>query len=771
MVRFSTKANTLAILSKYADNYKVLPQTTFTVKELKETPCRVLKRIKHAYDCDVIVRSSSGSEDNYVTTNAGKYKSIQDVKPNNVIEAANKVADSYDDNLLSNQILVQPMLKNIKLSGVIFTKDPNTGGYYFVINYDDTSNLTYNVTSGLGSQLKTKYVFWNYKYSDDNSYFNQLILAAKEIMQLFQTEEVDIEFAFTDEGLYILQARPLIVSGVINYSDQQEYLAKIHSYLKSQIAEKPDIIGHNAVFSIMTDWNPAEMIGVRPRQLALSLYKKLISDKVWAQRRYAYGYNDIRGTPLIIDFYGFPYVDVRASFNSFVPEGLSDELTNKLVNYYLNKLQANPWLHDKVEFEIVYSTYNFDTDKKLSALLNYGFSKDEVSLLKAALKNLTKKLLCSRGPWIKDIEKIDSLERKHNELIRSNLPLPAKIYWLIENCIKYGTEPFVGLARMGFIGVELLKSMVDKSLISEEQYQGFMLNLDTVVSEMTIDLTNISKEEFISKYGHLRPGTYDITAKRYDQAYEQYFGKIDNNDRAIEKDSLCFNFDLSSSQKRKIMTHLSFSKFESFDELIFSIKRFIEIRERAKFVFTKALSDTIELIAQLGEYYGFSREEMSYCSIDFIDIINISDYNMKELIHSLIKKGKAIHKKTCSLIMPPVIINADDIYAFSLPEESPNFITLNKVQGDILVDFNNYKDIKDKILLIEAADPGYDWIFSKNIKAFITAYGGANSHMAIRAGELNIPAVIGVGEKSFKDLQKASRISIDCTNKQVIVLC
>ena len=31
----------------------------------------------------------------------------------------------------------------------------------------------------------------------------------------------------------------------------------------------------------------------------------------------------------------------------------------------------------------------------------------------------------------------------------------------------------------------------------------------------------------------------------------------------------------------------------------------------------------------------------------------------------------------------------------------------------------------------------------------ITKYGGANSHMAIRCSELNIPAAIGVGEKNF----------------------
>ena len=99
-----------------------------------------------------------------------------------------------------------------------------------------------------------------------------------------------------------------------------------------------------------------------------------------------------------------------------------------------------------------------------------------------------------------------------------------------------------------------------------------------------------------------------------------------------------------------------------------------------------------------------------------------------------------------------------------------NFVTLKECFGDILMlktHLINTKNLKNKIIFIESADPGYDFIFNFNIKGLVTKYGGLNSHMSIRCLELNIPAVIGIGEKKYNDLTNGNKIFINC-EKEII---
>ena len=82
----------------------------------------------------------------------------------------------------------------------------------------------------------------------------------------------------------------------------------------------------------------------------------------------------------------------------------------------------------------------------------------------------------------------------------------------------------------------------------------------------------------------------------------------------------------------------------------------------------------------------------------------------------------------------------------------------------------NYEILNEKIVFIENADPGYDFLFSYKLKGLVTKYGGSNSHMAIRCMELGLPAIIGTGEKIYERLSKSKKVFIDCNNKNFSII-
>ena len=90
-------------------------------------------------------------------------------------------------------------------------------------------------------------------------------------------------------------------------------LFKLKNKIEKLNCPHPNLLGDNTIFSVMSDWNPAEMIGIRPKRLALSLYKELITDETWAYQRDNYGYRNLRSHPLLLSFLGIPFIDIKIS--------------------------------------------------------------------------------------------------------------------------------------------------------------------------------------------------------------------------------------------------------------------------------------------------------------------------------------------------------------------------------------------------------------------------------------------------------------------------
>ncbi len=784
-VNLGTKAETLKQLRKLVKKSAILDLLNFTVGEWEKDERRIVVQTqKHFGQERLIVRSSAITEDTFSMSNAGRFRSIPNVslnEPHAFVEAVNSVITSYGDERQDHQIFVQKFLNNVEMSGVVFTRDLETGAPYMTLNIDFDSGRTDAITSGKGLGHSTFVIYKNHPLTIQDPRIKKLITSVQEIEKLVGYDALDIEFCCKAGRIYILQVRPLTSRRLPHQSDEAKIktaLAQVHQKISELNQPHPYLYGKQTAYGIMPDWNPAEMIGVKPRPLALSLYKELITDNIWAYQRDNYGYKNLRSFPLMISFAGHPYIDVRVDFNSFIPKDLDEELSHKLAQFYLDKLKRIPTSHDKVEFDIVYSCYTFDLSARLKELLRHGFSRNEIQKIKKELLNLTNNIIRPDGLAKDDYKKVEELEQRRKKIMDSKLPEVNKIYWLAEDCKRYGTLPFAGLARAAFIAAQFLNSMVELQIITTQEKSSFMKSLNTVTKQLSRDTRLLAQgrltlKKFLEQYGHLRPGTYDILSESYDENPKKYFTL--KREKHLPEGKIS-NFRFSEKQKKTIAQLLKKHHLETDPENFLDfLKRSIEGREYAKFVFTKSLNDILHLIKNYGKARRFNADDLSFLDVGTILKLYsaIAFADEKKLFKEEIERNREIYHIYRSIKLPHLITHPDDIYGFSPSAIEPNFITHGKTTAStILLNGNGARPsaLNGKLVCIESADPGFDWIFSHNIAGLITMYGGVNSHMSIRASELNIPAVIGCGSVNFEAWSSAKRLEVDCLNRQVIIL-
>lgn len=766
---FSTKAGTLALLQGKLHAARIAPLVVFSVAEwwLDRSGC--ISKIQPSIGAGPwIVRSSCQREDGAAVSNAGAFLSLPDITAMGLENAIEQVIAAYGEPGSADEVLIQPMLQNVVRSGVALSHDPSTCTPYRVVNWSDGGDTT-AVTGGMGGCTWQQAARSTVPLAPT---FAGVVALLDELLVLFGNVPVDCEFAVTrDEDtdvLWLLQARPLILAHIPETPEMQaDRLQRIQDKITRGMQPHPFLMGRRTVYGVMPDWNPAEIVGIRPKPLALSLYRELITDAIWAYQRHNYGYRNLRSFPLMPHFFGLPYIDVRLSFNSFVPADLDDGLAGRLVDHYIDRLLAEPTLHDKVEFGIVFSCYTLDLPQRLERLAEAGFSKSERKAIADSLRRLTNRIVHPKdGLWREDAAKLDTLNARREELLASSADPLERIYWLLEDAKRYGTLPFAGLARAGFVAVQMLKSLVAVGVFSQADYDAFIGGVSTVSGQLARDRATLDRTTFLARYGHLRPGTYDILSPRYDEAPELYF---DWSQRVPAPEPVT-PFSVTLPQMRQVVKLLEAHGLQPDPVGLFDfLQAGIELRELSKFHFTRNLSDALALITECGTQWGFTREDMAYCDIATFKELHVAAADPQGVLLRSIEQGKARYAETLKISLPPLIANPTDVWAFEWPETEPNFITQKQVTGPV-VGCDERERLSGAIVCIPNADPGFDWLFAHPIAGLITAWGGANSHMAIRSGELGLPAVIGAGDVLYRRWSGAQRLHLDCAGRRVEVL-
>ena len=129
---FETKAQNLAQLFGRLATATVCELEIVTIGPWRQDPESTLDRLQSRFpDQRIIFRSSAFGEDSVESSQAGAFESVGDVDStdrNAMRNAMNAVIESYNPGAVDPasfddyEVLVQPMLRNVAVSGVLFTR-------------------------------------------------------------------------------------------------------------------------------------------------------------------------------------------------------------------------------------------------------------------------------------------------------------------------------------------------------------------------------------------------------------------------------------------------------------------------------------------------------------------------------------------------------------------------------------------------------------------------------------------------------------------------
>ena len=737
--------NRLSYGNKAKNLEYVAKNTDIEIPYFKEIYLNDLNNIENIVDSfskKIMIRSNSSSEDKEYSSSAGKYLSIGPIETND-LETIKKswemVVDSYEEQ--DNQsVIFQNYIENAKSVSVLTSYKVGSDSAYrtFSTYYGSETDA---ITSGKYSEINNFFMHRSFdilpkKYEKYNVYLKIIT----QLEDLFKNKQLDIEMVLDkNNSPQLLQVRPLMGKKLNKESifEEKEIIDRNLKNYKKLNKTTADRFGTNQIYSNMSDMNPAEMIGKKPDNIAFGLYKFMFTDTTWNIQRGEFGYRKYSGGKLMELFNNVAYINVNHSLNSFLTRNLQKESCEEIINYQLNKLKENPHLHDSIEFDISRSSYVFDTVEEFSKEYKNIISPSEII------------------KWHNDLIQIDTqnkytLEKNKKIILSTFSKLDKSFEYSKKENIKLIRDtmalPFTHHSRLGFVYFAQLNSLLEKEVISEDQKKLLLLSVNSISTKMKADAYEVkigkkTLEGFLDVYGHIRAGNYNLLSSNLKNDLNFTESLINNSQQPLEDNIL----------PKDIYTNIE--EYFTINEIPLEASAWIDMfqegistRENSKFYYTKGIDG---ILNEVGEKNTSDRELFDLLDIEFNEE-NTSDMRLK------------------NVLMPDLITSNEDFYFYEEMSKNGNYIGQGTVIGDVLLienEANRPNNLENKIVVIPAADPGWDWIFNYKIKSLITKYGGPNSHMAIRCAEHNIPAILGIGENNFTVISNSKSLKIDFSNE------
>ncbi|MEP7041452.1 MAG: PEP-utilizing enzyme [Dokdonella sp.] len=698
------------------------------------------------------VRSDRAGEDSASVSSAGRYRTCLDVDGSDrrrIAAAVDAVFASYAPARAADEVFIQRQITPVRDAIVASTHALPDGAAYRVLSIA-AGPRSDEVTRG-AADVDTWYLARDSTRPDSlPAHWRPYLRTLLEVEHIVGTQPCEVEMVADQDGdVWLLQVRPLIVRTQV-----EPALIALRQATEAGLRARSQA---SPLLGMMPDWNPAELLGEHPRPLARDLFDALITRRAWRIGRSALGHADVGDVGLLQIHAGRPYVDVRTSLRSLLPASVAAAIGERMVDAYCRRLRAYPVLHDKIEFEIAFTAAHPGIEDRIESRYPGVLDARERSAFAHALRAPTRAALDGprvqrlRGGFLRDL---------HSPVPRAH---PARLRHALARLELRSAVRFATAARMAFAVEALLRTAVDEGALDATRLTGFKQSalvdpaLPWLRAEGDMQLTRNAA------LGHIRAGTFDLAVPARREILAHAFASASSllpaGSAALAPTAQ------ESAYLQRMLEPLDIAM--SPVELLVHYRRLLQLRELGKFALARGVSLLLDALQAHAASLDIGREDAGW-----LPLRDLLDADMPAaVLQTRIVGARQQHQLESRLRMPLLL----DRFALDSIHYAPgqaNYLG-NGLHGGppIRVDAHTHPDSVPlhAIIVIASADPGFDWIFLRRPAALVTAFGGPNSHMAIRCAESGVPALLGVGPERFRRLADAPRITINFDARTCII--
>jgi hypothetical protein len=673
---------------------------------------------------DLIVRSSAQGEDSELQTHAGAFDSQVLLKGSEQAKACNTIDKVFEGmhGHLHDEIFVQEYLSNVQSCGVVFSRHFHFWNY-LVHSQANAPHSTAAITAGDLTDSATT-VHYRPQLSELNSQ-SEAITDTLRIEREFGFEIADIEYAQQGHRSILFQARGLVPEDKPSY-----YGPLLDSHKMQQFNHNANLtLEKYGPLSCMSDWNPAEILGLVPGEFAASLFEDLIGKETWIAARESLGYQSVSDRTLTARLAGDVYIKTQLSALSLIPATVDQKLASQEIYDLAQRLRESPHEHDCLEFQLRCS--------QISLFGGQLGSSDEA--LERRLLEHAKTLLANplASGFLSAANPLDF----------------GDLTSRFSSCQNQALQ-FARAARCAFIARRWLTELSAHHPKLESQ-------TDAVIS----DSSEISQLAFNNWLRNQNLNQYSTRDLSFTPSSARKTHRTPNCGTSLNQALSTAVLDCESllmqASIRDDLDKQAVAKF---------IVSGLAGREFLKRTLLQQIGNYIEGFEPLLQQHSLTTEfldDLPHLTAQKLGSSSAGDLKRQNFLNFNQRK---LHSQ---LWKPDLFYQKDQLLCFELQSPTGYFINSTSLQGPVVYYDSREQTVpqlRDAIVVIERMEPGMDWVFAEQPRCIITRFGGPNSHLAIRCFETKTSAVLGISEQKFQALRKANKASVCGHSKKIEVL-